>query len=402
MQPSAAEVPVRSANGSAILLAHAAFVPTGMVTVLLGPLLPLLTRNWSLTDAKAGELITAQFLGALTGTISSSLVLPRLSFYMSMAAGQFLMAIGVVGLASNSFAVAAAAVFCYGAGIGLTIPVGNLMVAETSNQRRSSSLSWLNFCWSAGAVSCPFLLATIQRVGGTRGFLYALAILLLCLTALAVALTQNVAARVRPPSKPEAKGLSNLRYLRNPVAIMLGILFFVYVGTENALGAWLASYAKRASDAPLILWMSVPSYFYGALLLGRALAPLSLERLSDVRQATLGALLAGVSLILLIVSNSVSAIAAFAFLAGLGLATLYPIAIALLPESFGAEAPRVGGWMFALSTLGGASIPWLVGLLSTQFSSLRTALVVPLIGCVMMLVIFSRPGMEKSFCSQRC
>jgi len=390
MQLSALEAPVRRANAGASLLAHAAFVPTGIVTVILGPLLPLLTAKWSLTDSQAGYLITAQFLGALTGTVSSSLILPRLSFRMSMAAGQLLMAVGVVGLASNSFVMAAAAVFCYGAGIGLTIPVGNLMVAEINNQRRSSVLNLLNFCWSAGAVSCPFLLAAFQRTYGIRFFLYTLALLLVFLTAVAATFVPDVRPREQAKPMPGATRPSYLQYLRDPVAIMLGIMFFVYVGTENALGAWLASYAKRASDASLIVWMSIPSYFYGALLFGRALAPLTLGRLGDAKQASLGALVAGLSSVLLILSKSVSGIAAFALLAGLGLSTLYPIAIAFLSASFSSDAARVGGFMFALSTLGGASVPWLVGFVSTQFSSLRTALVVPLIGCAVMLLIFSR------------
>jgi len=51
--------------------------------------------------------------------------------------------------------------------------------------------------------------------------------------------------------------------------------------------------------------------------------------------------------------------------------------------------------MFALSTLGGATVPWLVGFVSTEFQSLRTALIVPLAGCLVMLLIFSRPEWKR-------
>jgi len=390
MQLSTVEIPARGRTISSIGFAHAAFVPTGMVTVILGPLLPLLTAKWSLTDLQAGYLVTAQFLGALAGTVSSSFILPRLSFRMSMAMGQILMAIGVAGLASNHLVMVAAAVFCFGMGIGLTIPAGNLMVAEISLRGRSSALNLLNFCWSAGAVSCPLLLAASQARLGLQNFLYAIALLLILLSA-ALAALPRMPIRNRVEPTPAAARLSFLRYLREPVTIMLAVLFFVYVGTENALGAWLASYAKRASDASLLAWMSVPSYFYGALLLGRALAPISLRRLSDAKQASLGALLAGLSSLLLIVSPSTFYIAVCAFCAGLGLSTLYPITIAFLSDRFAAQASRIGGAMFGLSTLGGATVPWLVGFVSTKLSSLRTALMVPLVGCILMLFIFSRP-----------
>jgi fucose permease len=176
---------------------------------------------------------------------------------------------------------------------------------------------------------------------------------------------------------------------------MLATLFFVYVGTENALGAWLASYAKRVSDAPAPSWMLVPSYFYGALLLGRALAPIAARYLTDSRQACFGVLVALLGSALLLFSRSAAAVSTCAFLAGLGLSSLYPLAISLLTASFGPAAKRIGGFMFALSTIGGATLPWLVGFLSTEVHSLRAGLLIPFAGCVLMLGIFSRRGWEK-------
>jgi fucose permease len=140
-----------------------------------------------------------------------------------------------------------------------------------------------------------------------------------------------------------------------------------------------------------MLWMSVPSYFYGALLLGRALAPLALRYVSDAKQARMGSALALLSCGALILSRSAVEIAVCAFFAGLGLSTLYPIAVTLLSSSFGSKAAHIGGTMFALSTLGGATVPWLVGFTSTQSHSLRTALVVPFLGCALMVFLFSRP-----------
>jgi hypothetical protein len=43
-----------------------------------------------------------------------------------------------------------------------------------------------------------------------------------------------------------------------------------------------------------------PSYFYGALLLSRIVVPVTLQRVSDTRQASFGALLATVSSFVLI------------------------------------------------------------------------------------------------------
>jgi len=380
------------ATRTPILIAHATFVPTGLVTVLLGPLLPTLAARWSLNDAQAGSLVTAQFVGALLSTLLTGAFLPRWGFQRTIGIGLFLMAAGVAILTAGPFAVGLAAVFCYGMGIGLTIPSTNLMVAQSSPENLSSALNLLNFSWSAGAVACPFLLAAFQRVQGSNLFLYLVSAVLMAVIVLVFALPSNLPE----PERKQTAGvkLPWLQSLSTPLAIVIGALFFTYVGTESALGAWLAYFAKRTSHESGFIWMTVPSYFYGALLLGRALAPISLRLMPDRTQTILGALLSLASTGALLLSRSVAAIAVCAFLAGFGLSTLYPITIGFLSR-FGETAARVGGFMFALSSVGGATLPWILGFTSTQLGSLRTALLVPLAGCLAMLLLFSNPRLRE-------
>src|SRR5260370_7418855 len=72
-----------------IKAAHAAFVPTGMVTVLLGPMLPTLSARWSLNYAQAGSLFTAQFVGATLGTCFSGIIVSRWGFRFAINSGLF-------------------------------------------------------------------------------------------------------------------------------------------------------------------------------------------------------------------------------------------------------------------------------------------------------------------------
>src|SRR5205807_2396895 len=83
-----------------------------------------------------------------------------------------------------------------------------------------------------------------------------------------------------------------------------------------------------------------------------------------------------------------------AFLAGLGLASIFPILIAWLSKWYGTRARKVGGVMFALAALGSALMPPLVGVVSRYSESLRIGLLVPLAGCVAMLTVIGllRPG----------
>jgi FHS family glucose/mannose:H+ symporter-like MFS transporter len=377
----------RSASFAPTAVAHAAFIPTGIVTVLLGPVLPSLSARWTLTDAQAGEFFTAQFLASTLGVALSGALVPKIGYRFTMVLGLVFMAAGVGFLPLGSRLVGLASVACYGIGLGLTIPTSNLLVAEVNPATRASALSLLNFSWTVGAVACPFLLAPFQRAGRVDAFFYAIAGFVF-LVALSLAWV-----KLPPPQASSSAGSPStplLRMLVKPTAIVLGTLFFVYVGTENAVGGWLASYAKRLVDQPGTIWVTTPSYFYGGLLAGRALAPVFLRSIPEVRLVRLSVTTALLGLVLLLASHSMAPVLASAAIIGLGLAAIYPITISLLTTCFGPMATRVGSVMFMLASFGAACMPWLVGALSTEESSLKIGLAVPLVACALMLALYLR------------
>ena len=136
---------------------------------------------------------------------------------------------------------------------------------------------------------------------------------------------------------------------------------------------------------PEALWIVTPSVFWGALLVGRALAHVVLRALAEAKLAAPGLLLASCGTLAVLLSTTFAGIRFGAAIAGLGLAPVFPIFIARLGEQFGAEAPRPGGILFALASCGGATLPWLVGAVATRFSSLSAGLAVPLASCLLML-----------------
>jgi len=136
--------------------------------------------------------------------------------------------------------------------------------------------------------------------------------------------------------------------------------------------------------------MIVPAFFYAAIMLGRWLAPGLLRTINDVRLAQGGLLLACGGIVGLILSHALLGVAVSAALAGLGLASVYPITISLLSREFGAAAARVGSLMFTLSYLGGGVLPWIAGVASNRFNTLKVGLTVPLITGALMSVLLTR------------
>jgi MFS transporter, FHS family, glucose/mannose:H+ symporter len=368
--------------------AFLAFIPTGIVNVLTGPLLPTLSARWSLDDTQAGDLFTAQFLASTCGVVLSGMVIPRLGYRTVLVLGLILMAAGVSTLPLGSWLVGIASVVCYGAGFGLTIPTSNLLVAEANPLRRAAALNLLNFAWSLGAVACPLLVGYFERSGRTSLFLYSLGACILLVGALLASapLPQPLPAEIAAGQRTQS--LASL--LRTPAAIALGTLFFVYVGTENAIGGWLASYAKRTVGGPATHWATTPAYFYSALLVGRLFGPIPLRRISEIKLARLGVAAGLLGMTALLTSSTMLSVRVSASVIGLGFSAVYPITIALLANKFGAAATRLGSVMFALAGVGAACMPWIVGFASTRLSSLKLGLTVLLASCGIMLAIYFR------------
>ncbi len=373
---------------------HAGFVLTGMVTTLLGPVLPLLISRWKLDDVHAGLLFTAQFAASVLGVLLSSPLLTRRGYKSCLVAGFACMGAGVAALGLGSWTLGMIAASAYGLGLGLTIPATNLLVAEANPLRSSAALSLLNLAWGAGAVLLPLLAATLQRM-------HQLEWLLLGLGATAMLFSVWFQATLGRGSLPEIAPKHRGPRPRLDAAgwhalLILGLLFFLYVGTENGLGGWVATYTRRFGTGPAAGWAVMPAFFWGALLLGRALAPLVLRRENEIRLARAGLVMTALGGLIVVLSARFSGIAAGASLAGLGLSAVFPITIARLSFRFGRAASRFVGPMFALGGLGGATLPWLVGFASDNLGGLREGLWIPVLCSLVMFTLYLSRSLTRA------
>ena len=352
---------------------------------MLGPLLPFFSTRWHLNDTQAGNLFFAQYVSSIGGMLSSGLLVRKYGHRITLLLGAVLMTCGVAMLAGPGLLIGFMAICTLGFGFGITTPATNLFISDAMPAKRAAALNLLNSTWGVGAMSSPLLIAAVLRGQHITGFFYLLASCLAVL-ALALGLFRFAADENRhvvvSPAHPRAAG-------KSMIVAIIGLMFFIYVGTETAVGGWVASYAQRVSPGSAALWTMMPSFFYGTVLAGRALAPLALRRLSEVKLAMLGMATALLGVMVLLASHSFGTLVAGSSLTGLGLSTVFPIQVSLLPRWFGNRVTNISGFMFALGNFGGGVIPWLVGALSTQFANLRVGFVVPLLGTASLLAFYS-------------
>src|SRR5271156_4098682 len=155
------ELSPSSSNRKLVLAGQIAFLPTGILTTLLGPMLPILIARWAMNDTQAGNLFLVQFLAALVGVQLSGALLTRLGFRPAFLSGLLLMAGGAATLYLGSLRLGLMSVAAYGLGLGLIIPTDNLLIAEIGSgvgpdarsgassgvSSKAGAVSLLNFFW---------------------------------------------------------------------------------------------------------------------------------------------------------------------------------------------------------------------------------------------------------------
>jgi len=368
----------------------AGFVLNGIVISFIGPLLPVFMVKWGLDYSRAGLFSLVQFSGSFIGVLVSSPLVSAKGFKPAITLGLAMLGLGFALLNAPTFALALAASGIYGLGYGFATPGTNLWVGEMYGERRASALNIMNLAWGAGAISSSPLAMLTMRTSHVAPLLYVVGAL--CAALALVLLRMSFGKPLHEVDSTPAG--TNSKVAGSGVAVLLGILFFTYVGTEVGTSYWAPAHAQRAATWSSNIWTLSPMFFFAGLLGGRGFAAAILFRLREVTVAVGGVLLAATGELIFLSARSRAALFVGAFLAGLGLASLFPIFIAWLSKWFGVRARRVGGVMFAMAAGGSALMPWFVGVVSRYAGSLRIGLLVPLGGCAIMLAMIGllRPG----------
>jgi MFS transporter, FHS family, glucose/mannose:H+ symporter len=377
------------------LLLHASFIIIGVITTMLGPILPSFIHRWSLTDAQAGFFFTTQYFGSFFGVVLTSVVLPRLGFSKAAAGGFIAFVLGYAFLGLGPWVVSALMVGMNGFGYGLANPAINLRATQLPSKNTAAAVTFLNFSWSIGAVICPLIVGYIIPTRGIREFSIGIAVLCIILVAL------HTSLRVGPAGDAKVRAAHPLPewidHMRVPQATPLLLLFLLYVGVEVAIGGWVASYEKRMPGMSAVTLMLAPSIYYGFLLLGRGVAPVILQRASQVGISAGGLGLAAIGGTIIALANAPHVLYVGAALAGFGLAPQYPIFVTWLAATFKDDSTWIGSLFFGAAGIGGGAVPWLVGIVSSTTGSLRAGLYIPLVITFFMifLALRARPSTQS-------
>jgi FHS family glucose/mannose:H+ symporter-like MFS transporter len=369
------------------------FAVAGITTVMLGPLLPALIQHWQIQDAQAGTLFTASFAGQLCGACFAVRNLRASVLY-----GAVLTAVGCLAMVWATFNTAHIALFCVGLGLGAGLTAGNVIAGTVLPTSRARLLALLNVAWSGGAIACP---AIVNACGpsGLRTFfsIASISLAIAAIFAIVIPHTRQPPNQIFPPESdfiPHLKPKKSRIPLPLPTLLMFSIALLLYVGVENTLGGWLPSFAIRVS--PAANSSTIAMYFWMAELIGRLLMAIPTTLFGEATLYRVSAALLFLIEAFLLASSHLTSgnITALTILCGITLAPLYPLILSFLLARTGRH-PGLGP-LFATASLGGATLPWLTGVVSTRLHSLRTGFVVPAIAVLFLFLLSAKISAKPS------
>jgi len=341
----------------AFLLANCySFTVNGILVLMTGAILPYLLEDYQLGYDQGGALLMLQAIGNLISGALSGAVSVYAGRRTTLAIGAAAFAIGFGGLAVFSVPVLLYLfIFISGLGWGTVNNLSNVLVSEYTDGD-AAVINLLHMSFGAGAFLAPFMVSLAVSAG--LGWRSAVALeVLLSIVLLTVFLRMNMTTG----SEPELKQGMTLHFLKDFRFYLFMLILFLYVGSENSINGWLATYLTGKGIADDFAARRLLSLLWLSVIGGRLLCAWSARYVSREVMLLAGASGSVLSFAAILVFPSLLILTASVVSLGVFLAGIYPNTVANAGNLIKGSG-IASGLMFSCGGLGASVIPFIVGL----------------------------------------
>lgn len=334
---------------------YAGFLCIGLAASVIGPTLPGLAENTNTQLGQISILFSARSVGFLIGALAGGRIYDRLPGHPVLAAGLLGMALTTALTPTISLLwLLVLVVLLLGISESMLDVGTNTMLPWLHHNNVAPYMNGLHFFFGLGALLSPIVVAQAILRSGDMTYAYWL-LALIMLPAAVWILPQR---SPRPAVKTAVTREAPPNYL---LVSLITLFFFLYVGAETSFGGWIYTYAVRTNLATITMAAYLTSIFWGSLTVGRLLSVPLANRLRPRKILALGIVgsLLSVGVLLLFPA---AAWAMWLGTIGLGfsMAPIFPTTLAMAERNMPVTG-KTTGWFFAGASLGGMTLPWLVG-----------------------------------------
>lgn len=362
----------------------AAFVALGLITASLGPTLPGLAEHTQSLLSEVSFLFTARSLGYLLGSFLGGRLYDRLPGHPVMG-GMLLLMVGMMALAPLMplLWLLTLVLLALGTAEGTVDVGGNTLLVWVHRHRVGPFMNGLHFFFGVGAFLSPIIIAQAVLMSGDITWAYWILALLIAPVAIWLLRMPSPADQTLDEDGVPVKARVN-----KLLVFLIAIFFFLYVGAEVSFGGWIFTYTVALNLASETAAAYLTSAFWGALTAGRLLAIPIAARFRP-RYILLGDLLGCIISVMIMLLWPGSLVAAWAGTLGIGvsMASIFPTTLSLAERRMTITG-QVTGSFFVGASLGGMTLPWIIGQLFESIGP-RVTMFAILINVILALAIFA-------------
>ena len=387
-----------------LLAQYSGFITIGMVSSIIGPMLPHIGAAIPMDYGQAGMILSGKFYGMLLTVIIGGSLADRFGKKAFLLVGSAILFAGLLGCAlAHNYISLLLCIILSGVGFGAYEIGINALSVDTTDTHKGSAMNVLHFFFGVGAILGPVVatwymgkdyflnvvkgsegpvVATLpiqsQLVGWRGAFVFTMVLpLIVGLILLSVKIKQSDG-----DTREEASmGL----LLKNKFLWLLGLVAFIYVGIEVSVYGWLSQFWQTTTGGFMVKASLMPSIFWIFLTAGRLLCGKIADRIGFLNYLVgVGSAIVVVSVSWWLVPFTIWTMLVVPLL-GLLLAGIFPIimvsATAVIPKKSG----TIAAFIALFAALGGALIPSLVGRMADLFNIERLPIFI-LVPAVMMYI----------------
>ena len=355
----------------------------GMISAMLGTILPDLSDRFRLSPRQNGTIAFVQALGLIIASLGVGPLLDSEGKKLGLIIGLALIAITLFALPrSSGFRSILFLLFLLGVGGGIVVTGANALVSDVGEAHRATALNMVNLFFGLGALATPFISANLFGRNWIR----------LCYTIAAltvVSLAIEASTKMPVPTRAGGFVLANAApVLGRPLLFLLGLFLFLYVSCEVGIWNWLPRHliAQGIAESRALNILSLG--FALGLLIGRVGVSPILIRVPAITVLLFASVVMAISTFLILrLSNPFSA-AILVFLAGLSMAPVFPTTLAIVGDNFPRMTGTAIGFVITCGWIGLAVSSRIIGFIAGgDPRRLKRALLVIPASAVLMVVL---------------
>lgn len=358
----------------------------GISFSVLGALKLDLTKKLNIDDAQFGKLISTLMFSSIIIVLAFGPLVDMFGYKPIAIMGFILGAAGIfILISAKSYGVALLSCIVLGVG-AMCLNLGNTLITMVlfGGQNPAAASNFGNVFFGVGAFITPLLVGILLGRLGYRGTGIVIAVILLLPVIVAVIATYPALIKAGVTFGQALESAFGL--LANPVIIVSALALFCYIGLEVSMGGFITTYLTGigfgSKPANMVL-----SGFWIALMVARLINSAFITPEIGAWVIQVLAILATVSIALMVFAKSKAAGALFVIITGFAFGPIFPTIVGVTFSKIDLSLyGSAFGIIFAVGLLGGTIIPAAIGSISKGWT-IQKSLMIAMAAALVLFII---------------